>query len=102
MAIYLIFENEIHDPEAYERYKAGARPLVEAAGGEYLARDGAIDVIVGDWTPGRLVVFKWPDRKTMNDFMASEAYQPWRKLREANATTKSMILVEGEGHREPE
>ncbi len=102
MAIYLIFENEIHDPDAYERYKAAARPMVEAAGGEYLARDGRIDVIAGDWHPGRIVVFKWPDRKTMQDFLASEPYRPWKELRESVTTTKSMILVEGEGHQEPE
>ena len=62
MSIYLILENQIHDEEAYERYKTAVKPMVEAAGGEYLTRDGKIDVLVGDWNPSRVVIFKWPRR----------------------------------------
>ncbi len=101
MAIYLIFENEIHDTEAYEKYKAAARPLVEAAGGEYLTRDGRVDTLVGDWKPGRVVIFKWPDQRSLDTFLASEEYRPWKELRESVTTTKSMVRVEGEGHVEP-
>ena len=43
MSIYLILDNQIHDVEAYERYKTAVKPMVEAAGGEYLTRDGKID-----------------------------------------------------------
>jgi uncharacterized protein (DUF1330 family) len=71
MSIYLIFENEIHDEEAYERYKAAVKPMVEAAGGEYL---------------------------TLDAFSSSEEYQPWKKLRESVTTTKTLIRVEGIEH----
>jgi len=46
MSIYLILGNQIHDVEAYERYKTAVKPMVEAAGGEYLTRDGKVDVLV--------------------------------------------------------
>jgi uncharacterized protein (DUF1330 family) len=95
MPIYLILDNEIHDTEAYDRYKAAARPLVEAAGGEYLTRDGNIDVLVGDWNPGRVVILKWPSQKALDNFMASEAYQPWKSLRESVTTTNTLVVVEG-------
>jgi len=95
MAVYALLENEIHDHEVYDRYKAAVKPMVEAAGGEYLTRDGAIDVLAGDWKPGRLVIFRWPDRATMDAFFASEAYQPWKELREGVTTTKVLVVVEG-------
>jgi len=98
MSIYLILENEIHDPETYERYKAAARPMVEAAGGEYLTRDGKVETMVGDWNPQRVVIFKWPDRQALDAFMGSDEYRPWKELRESVTTTKTLICVDGEGH----
>jgi uncharacterized protein (DUF1330 family) len=98
MAIYLVLDNEIHDHQAYDRYKAAVKPMVMAAGGEYLTRDGQVDVLVGDWTPSRVVIFKWPDQTTLDTFMNSEAYRPWKELRESVTTTKTLVRVEGEGH----
>jgi uncharacterized protein (DUF1330 family) len=95
MSIYLILENQVHDVEAYDRYKATVKPMVEAAGGEYLTRDGKIDVLVGDWHPSRVVIFKWPSRETLDTFLASEEYQPWKELRESVTTTKTLVIVEG-------
>lgn len=100
MSIYLVFENEIHDQPAYERYKAAVKPMVEAAGGEYLTRDGKVDVLVGDWNPKRVVIFRWPNQEALDAFHVSEAYQPWKKLRESVATTKTLIRVEGIDHGE--
>lgn len=98
MSIYLILENEIHDHEVYDRYKATVKPMVEAAGGEYLTRDGKIETLVGDWRPGRVVIFKWPNREALDGFMGSEEYRPWKKLRESVTTTKTLVLVEGVDH----
>ena len=98
MSIYLVFENEIHDKAVYERYKQAVKPMVEAVGGEYLTRDGKVDVLVGDWKPKRVVIFKWPSQEALDAFMASEEYQPWKKLRESVTTTKTLIRVEGIGH----
>lgn len=101
MAIYVILDNKIHDHEAYDRYKAAVKPMVEAAGGEYLARDGAFTVVAGDWSPGRVVIFKWPSKAALEAFMSSEDYQPWKALRESVTTTQSIVMVEGVGHHEP-
>ena len=101
MAIYLILDNEIHDPDAYERYKVKVRPMIEAAGGEYLTRDGEVNVLAGDWKPGRVVIFKWPSQKALEAFMSSEEYRPWKELRESVTTTKTLVRVVGEDHVEP-
>ena len=95
MSIYLVFDNEIHDPEAYERYKAAVKPMVEAAGGRYLTRDGKVDVLAGDWHPKRVVIFEWPSQAALDAFLSSEEYQPWKKLRESVTTTRTLVRVEG-------
>lgn len=100
MAIYLILDNEIHDHQAYNRYKAAVKPMVQAAGGEYLTRDGQVDVLVGDWNPDRVVIFKWPDQAKLEAFMGSEEYRPWKELRESVTTTRTLVRVVGEGHQE--
>jgi len=99
MSIYLILENQIHDVEAYERYKTAVKPMVEAAGGEYLTRDGKVDVLVGDWIPSRVVIFKWPGQEALETFMSSEDYKPWKELRESVTTTKTLVRVEGVDHK---
>ncbi|MEC7490807.1 MAG: DUF1330 domain-containing protein [Pseudomonadota bacterium] len=95
MSVYLILENQIHDEEAYNRYKTAVKPMVEAAGGEYLARDGKIDVLVGDWNPERVVIIKWPSLEAQDAFSASNDYRPWKELRELVTTTKTVVRVEG-------
>ena len=44
MAAYMIVDTLLTDPEVYEEYKRRAKPLVEKAGGEYLARGGDLTV----------------------------------------------------------
>ena len=99
MSIYLILENQVHDEEAYERYKTAVKPMVEAAGGEYLTRGGRIDVLVGDWHPSRVVIMKWPNQEVQDAFSASEEYKPWKDLRASVTTTKTLVRVEGVGHK---
>ena len=95
MPIYLILDNEIHDAETYERYKTVAKPMVEAAGGEYLTRDGKIEVLAGEWNPSRVVILKWPTREALATFLSSEEYRPWKELRESVTTTRTLLLIEG-------
>ncbi len=48
MPAYLIVDTKITDPEAYESYKALAKPIVEKYGGTYKARGGELEVFEGD------------------------------------------------------
>jgi uncharacterized protein (DUF1330 family) len=95
MAAYLIADIErINDPSAYERYRSAVSPGLEAAGGRYFARGGAIDVLEGAWRPGRLVLVRFDSMETARDWWASPAYEPLRKLRQ-EATATNMIVVDG-------
>jgi len=95
MAIYVILDNEVHDHEKYDTYKAAVPAMVARHGGEYLARDGAFEVLAGDWNPNRIVIFKWPSREALDGFMNDPEYQPWKKLRESVTTTNNLMVVEG-------
>jgi uncharacterized protein (DUF1330 family) len=95
MAAYLVVDTDITDPEAYERYKALARPTVEAHGGEYLARGGALDVVESDlWTPSRLVIIRFPDSAAARAWADSPDYAPVRPIRH-RAARATLAIVEG-------
>ena len=95
MSIYLIADSEIHDPEAYEKYKEAAPQFVARHGGEYCCRGGGFEGLGGDWKPTRLLVIKFPSRGAYDDFMADPEYRPWKELRESISTPKNILIVEG-------
>ena len=95
MAAYILVDTKIENPEAYEEYKALARPIAESYGGKYLTRGGAMDIIDNDlWSPTRIVLIEFPDIEKARSFMNSEAYAPVRPLRENNAKC-TLVLLEG-------
>ena len=95
MSVYLIADSEIHDPEAYEKYKEAAPQYVARHGGEYCSRGGKFEVLVGDWNPTRLLVIKFPSRKAYDEFMTDPDYRPWKELRESITTPKNILILEG-------
>ena len=95
MSVYLIADSEIHDPEAYEKYKEAAPQYVARHGGEYCCRGGKFEVLVGDWNPTRLLVIKFPSRKAYDEFMTDPDYRPWKELRKSVTTPKNILILEG-------
>ena len=93
MSLMLIVDTKVNNPEAYETYKARARPLVEQHGGRYLVRGGPHKVIEGSWNPTRLVVIEFPDQASFEGFYNSPEYQEVVKIRHANAESH-MVAVE--------
>ena len=65
MAVYMILEADVHDPEAYEKYKQAAPQYVARHGGEYCVRGGESTVFGGDWQPGRVVMLNFPAGRPM-------------------------------------
>lgn len=94
MAAYVIVETDVTDPERYERYRAAATEAVVAAGGRYVARGGALDVLEGDWEPSRLVVLEFDDLAAARRWYDSEGYRQARQLREGAARLR-MVAVQG-------
>lgn len=94
MPAYAIFDIVVTDPERYEDYKKLAPPAIAAYGGKYLARGGKLDVLEGDWNPGRIVMLEFPTAEQAKAWIESAEYHEARVLRHATATTRA-ILVDG-------
>ncbi len=91
---YIIAEVEVTDPETFEEYRKLVPPTIEAFGGRYAVRGGAIGSLEGDWQPKRMVVIEFDDVERAKAWHGSELYAPAKALREASANTR-MIVVEG-------
>ena len=94
MAVYVIVDLEVKDPAAFASYKTAVPPIVGKHGGEYLARGGATEVIEGEWRPGRLVVFRFPDRRAVHAFFDDPEYRPLKKMRQ-RASSADIVMVDG-------
>jgi uncharacterized protein (DUF1330 family) len=91
---YVIYQGEVLDPERYEQYKAVAAASIEAAGGRYVVRGGAFDVLEGEPPDGRTVVVEFPDRATALNWYHGPDYAEARRLREGAARAR-MYVVDG-------
>jgi uncharacterized protein (DUF1330 family) len=95
MAVYVILNNEVHDAQAYKAYLEAAPAFVKKYGGEYLVRGGDFEVMAGNWTPTRLVIFRYPNRDALKNMLNDPDYQPWKKVREAATSTHNLVVVDG-------
>jgi uncharacterized protein (DUF1330 family) len=91
---YVIVELEVFDPVGFEQYRAVVAPLIEAAGGRYIVRGGAMREFEGGTLPGRAVVLEFPSLAMAEAFVHSDAYQPAIPLRQNSAKSR-IYLVEG-------
>ena len=94
MSAYVIAEIEVTDPETFEEYRKLVPPTIEAFGGRYVVRGGAIGSLEGGWQPKRMVVVEFDDAGRAKAWHDSELYAPARALREAS-TNSRMIVVDG-------
>lgn len=94
MPAYVVIEAEVTDPVRYEEYKRLGDIAMAKAGGRFLARGGAIEVLEGDWSPKRLVVIEFPDRAAAKRWHDSPEYRQARKAREGAARFRC-VIVEG-------
>ncbi len=95
MTAYLVVDTDITDAAAYDTYKAGAKPIAERHGGEYLARGGALEVLEDDlWTPKRLVIIRFPDAAAARAFADDPDYQPLKAMRHGAARC-TLAIVDG-------
>ena len=94
MAAYLIVDIEVTDPQDYEEYKRLAAPTVAAYGGRYLVRGGPVEIMEGDWMPGRLVVLEFESLDRARAWYRSPEYRCASQIRHRTARTH-MILAAG-------
>lgn len=91
---YIIASVTVSNPEQYEQYKHFSTLAMQAHGAEVCVRGGQVEVIEGDWNPGRTVVLKFNSVEAAKAFYHSPEYTLARNAREGAAIMR-MVLVEG-------
>lgn len=94
MTAYVIADVQITDPEAYGEYVRATPETIAAHGGRFVVRGGPVEVLEGDWKPGRVVVIEFENAERARAWFSSAIYAGPRDLRRA-ASHGSLILVEG-------
>ena len=96
MAAYLIIDLDVHEAEEYRAsgYGQAVSALVERHGGRYLAAGGPHTVLEGDWEPTRLGIIEFPSMEALRAFSDSEAYEPWKSIRQ-RLVHSTVVTLEG-------
>ncbi|NLD54835.1 MAG: DUF1330 domain-containing protein [Burkholderiaceae bacterium] len=95
MTAYVIANVKVSDPERYKGYQALSPGAVAAAGGRFIVRGGALEVLEGNWQPGRLVVLEFETMAAARAFYDSELYRQARAARAGATESFDMVCVEG-------
>ena len=92
---YIIVDMRISEMEHYKQYMASAPETVAQAGGEYLARGGTVEVMEGDWKPGRMALLRFPSFAAAHGWYHGERYARARAKRAGATKFFNMVLLEG-------
>ena len=95
MPAYVIADVKVSDPERYREYMALSPAAIEAAGGRFLMRGGAHEVLEGNWQPSRLVMAEFPDMAAARAFYDSAQYRAARAKRAGATEYFHMVVVQG-------
>lgn len=92
MSAYLIGKMEIHDHDAYARYKALTPDIITRHGGRFLTRGGDKITLEGKEETRRIVIVEFDSPQKAEAFYRSEEYQEAMKLRKGAAVMDLMIV----------
>jgi len=95
MAIYFIGTIDIHDPAGFGEYVPLAVTTSIAAGGEILALDNNPITHEGQLPGSRVILLKFKDKASFEEWYKGEAYRPVKPIRLNSATTHFAITVQG-------
>ena len=91
---YVIASVTVTNPMQYEEYRQWSTLAMQAHGAEVCVRGGKVEVLEGDWNPGRTVILKFPSFEAAKAFHDSPEYRKARSAREGAAVMR-MVCVEG-------
>lgn len=94
MAAYVIVDSVITDQAVFDDFLEQVPAMVEAHGGKYLARAGAIDIVQGDWTPNRIAIVEFESVELARGWQDSPDYAELRAMLNRSSNT-SVIITEG-------
>jgi len=92
---YIIVDMQITDIAQYQQYMASAPETVAQAGGQYLARGGALEVMEGHWKPGRMAMLRFPTVDAAKAWYHGEMYARARAQRAGATQFFNMVLLVG-------
>lgn len=94
MSAIMISDITVLSPEAFETYRTRAAPVIAKYGGCYLARNGEVRVLEGQWRPRTVVVVEFPSLEQAEAWYHSPEYAHALEVRDL-ALTRNLILVDG-------
>ncbi len=94
MAAYVIVDSVITDQAVFDDFLEQVPAVVEAHGGKYLARGGAIEIVQGDWTPNRIAIVEFESVELARGWQDSPDYAELRAMLNRSSKT-SVIITEG-------
>lgn len=94
MSAIMISDITVLNKEAFEAYRTRATPVIAKFGGRYLARNGEVRVLEGEWKPRTVVVVEFPGIEQAEAWYQSPEYAYALQVRDV-ALTRNLILVDG-------
>ena len=91
---YVIASVTVTNPTQYEEYRKWSTVAMQAHGAEVCVRGGKVEVLEGDWNPGRTVILQFPSFEAAKAFYHSPEYGKARAAREGAAIMR-LVCVEG-------
>lgn len=89
---YFINEINVTDAAAYAEYVRQVPAVVEAFGGRYIVRAGAVTPTIGEAPTARIVVIEFPSHQAAADFWTSAEYRAILPIRQASSTSRAYIV----------
>jgi uncharacterized protein (DUF1330 family) len=94
MVAYLIAQVRVDDQESYKQYAARSPAIIAKYGGRVLARGGAVEILEGTSSRGRVVIIEFPSMDAARSFYDSPEYQEAKQLR-LSISDAQFLIVEG-------
>ena len=91
---YLVGMLDVHDADAYARYRDQVSDIIARHGGRYLVRGGALEGLEADLPFSRMVIVEFPSSEAVQRFYRSDEYQQIIAHRTNNASGH-VLIVEG-------
>lgn len=93
MKFLIVVESTLTNSEWVAEYLPNVASIVASFGGRYLTRAGNVELLEGvEVPPQYALVAEFPDREAALNFYNSEAYAPWKKIRQQNSRARILLV----------
>src|SRR5215213_4375468 len=91
MSVYVIAQILITDRDLYNKYQARFLEVFSKFKGQLLAADENPQIIEGNWNQEKVVLMKFPDQQSFEDWAFSPEYEEISKDRQAGS--EAVVLL---------